>query len=64
MNQPKDFKQQKDSSFKDLNYNEIREHLIKTSIKEENDNIEEKIDNEEDINYSEFKSDKKRKNIT
>ena len=64
MNQPKDFKQKKDCSFKNLNDNEIQEYLIKTSIKEENDNIEEKIDNEEDINDSESKSDKKRKNIT
>ena len=53
--QLKDFTHKKDSSFKDLNEDENQEHLIKTSIKEENDNIEEKIDNEEDINYYESK---------
>ena len=56
--QLKDFARKKNSSFKDLNDNENQEHLIKTSINEENDNIEETIDNE-DINDSDSKSDKK-----
>ena len=56
--QLKDFARKKNSSFKDLNDNENQEHLIKTSINEENDNIED-INNNEDINDPDSKSENK-----